>query len=356
MFRRYVAPILRLLAFLGLLASPLLLAAIARAEEPEGKDLVALRSVVLGETPGGRLRARRARRGQRSRPGSWSATAAASSSRRRPGARFPRRAAGPTPRRSSSSTTRAEPIDRLVGNARLLLEANDRPVLAAAYLHEVTRRDASRVEAWELLGRAGELLAASARPGEGRARARLGRPRAGLGRDARPEGRRRAGTGTTARPTAALIALAPPAETRRARAPPPPDRLRAGRGSAGARRRGRRLAPRTGPGRVSRLVPGVPAPRAVSPRARAPPVVARGGRRPPRRRRGLRRLTATARSSRRPRSRPRRRTRRAAARPTASWRVSRSRFRARSSRTSPSSPLPGCAPSSSRGAASRCSS
>jgi hypothetical protein len=53
-----------------------------------------------------------------------------------------------------------------VGNARLLLEANDRPVLAAAYLHEVTRRDASHVEAWELLGRAGELLARSARPGE----------------------------------------------------------------------------------------------------------------------------------------------------------------------------------------------
>jgi hypothetical protein len=34
MVRRYVAPILRLLAFLCLLASPLLLAAIARAEEP----------------------------------------------------------------------------------------------------------------------------------------------------------------------------------------------------------------------------------------------------------------------------------------------------------------------------------
>jgi hypothetical protein len=55
MVRRYVAPILRLLAFLCLLASPLLLAAIARAEEPNGKDLVALRSVVLGDTPADRF-------------------------------------------------------------------------------------------------------------------------------------------------------------------------------------------------------------------------------------------------------------------------------------------------------------
>ena len=59
MFRRYVAPILRLLAFLGLLASPLLLAAIARAEAPAapaavalpGTRLVALRSVVLADRP-----------------------------------------------------------------------------------------------------------------------------------------------------------------------------------------------------------------------------------------------------------------------------------------------------------------
>lgn len=48
MVRRYVAPILRFLAFLCLLASPLLLAALARAEEPDGKNVVALRSVVLG--------------------------------------------------------------------------------------------------------------------------------------------------------------------------------------------------------------------------------------------------------------------------------------------------------------------
>ncbi|MCM3877270.1 MAG: hypothetical protein NEA02_12745, partial [Thermoanaerobaculia bacterium] len=60
MVRRYVAPILRLLAFLGLLAAPLVLAAIAHGAvpegaEPDGKDLVALRSVVLGETPADRF-------------------------------------------------------------------------------------------------------------------------------------------------------------------------------------------------------------------------------------------------------------------------------------------------------------
>ena len=60
MVRRFVAPILRLLAFLGLLASPLLLAAIARAAgpeagEPDGRNLVALRSVVLGDTPADRF-------------------------------------------------------------------------------------------------------------------------------------------------------------------------------------------------------------------------------------------------------------------------------------------------------------
>lgn len=63
MVRRYVAPILRLLAFLGLLASPLLLAAIARADGAaappaavlQGTRLVALRSVVLADRPDDRV-------------------------------------------------------------------------------------------------------------------------------------------------------------------------------------------------------------------------------------------------------------------------------------------------------------
>ena len=106
MFRRYVAPILRLLAFLGLLASPLVLAAIARAERAGGKGP---RRAPLGRPRRDArrpLRPRRARLRPAPRPSSWSATGAASSSRRRPGVRFPRRAAGPTPRRSSSSTIR----------------------------------------------------------------------------------------------------------------------------------------------------------------------------------------------------------------------------------------------------------
>ena len=201
MFRRAIAPILRLLAFLGLLASPLILAALARAEEPEGRDLVALRSVVLAETPGDRF-------------GRGGRVAASAQARllERDGSRalVSAPAWGPVPAARGWAESSAffvlddprEPIDRLLGNARLLLEANDRPVLAAAYLHEVTRRDASRVEAWELLGRAGELLAASARPGEdGREPASVVLARVWgvtlvLKGDA-------AGTGTTVRPTAA---------------------------------------------------------------------------------------------------------------------------------------------------------
>ncbi|MEO8585818.1 MAG: hypothetical protein ABI584_06635 [Acidobacteriota bacterium] len=171
MVRRYVAPILRLLAFLGLLASPLLLAAIARAAapeggEPDGRNLVALRSVALGETPA-----------DRSGRGGRVAASAPATLLERNGSRV----LVASPAWGSSAAARGwaessaffvlddsrEPIERLLGNARLLLDANDRPVLAAAYLHEVTRRDASRVEGWELLGRAGELLAQSARPGEG---------------------------------------------------------------------------------------------------------------------------------------------------------------------------------------------
>ncbi len=171
MVRRYVVPILRLLAFLGLLASPLLLAAIAHAAvpdgaEPNGKDLVALRSVVLGETPadrfgrGGRVAAS-APVTLLERNGSHVLVVAPSSG----GSSVPARGWADSSAFFVLDDPK-EPIDRLVGNARLLLDANDRPVLAAAYLHEVTRRDAARAEGWELLGRAGELLAQAARPGE----------------------------------------------------------------------------------------------------------------------------------------------------------------------------------------------
>ena len=51
-------------------------------------------------------------------------------------------------------------------NARLLLDARDRPVLAAAYLGEAVRREPGNAEVFELLGHAGELLALGARPAE----------------------------------------------------------------------------------------------------------------------------------------------------------------------------------------------
>jgi hypothetical protein len=164
MVRRYVAPILRLLAFLGLLASPLLLAAIARGEEPAGTELVALRSVTLGESPSDRL----------GRAGRVAASAPARLLERN-GTKVlvsaPSWGTNPGVQGWADSSAFFAlddpllPVESLLGNARLLLESNDRPVLAAAYLHEVTRRDASRVEGWELLGRAGELLAQSARIG-----------------------------------------------------------------------------------------------------------------------------------------------------------------------------------------------
>jgi hypothetical protein len=210
MFRRTIAPILRLLAFLGLLASPLLLAALAHGEEPQGRDLVALRSVVLGDAPADRF----------GRGGRVAASAPATLLERS-GSRVLVAAPG----WGNAAVARgwadasaffvlddpAESIEHLLGNARLLLDANDRPVLAAAYLHEVTRRDASRVEGWELLGRAGEQLALSARPGAD------GRPPASLilaqmwGVTVVPEG-----DGSGSRYDGAayrrLIALAPPAD------------------------------------------------------------------------------------------------------------------------------------------------
>jgi hypothetical protein len=168
MVRRYVAPILRLLAFLGLLASPLLLAAIARADEPDGKELVALRSVVLGETPTDRFG-----RGGRVAASGPVTLVERNGSRVLVAAQSPPSSGSSAPARGWADSSAffvlddsREPIERLLGNARLLLDANDRPVLAAAYLHEATRRDASRIESWELLGRAGELLAQTARPGE----------------------------------------------------------------------------------------------------------------------------------------------------------------------------------------------
>src|SRR5512141_569776 len=165
MFRRYVAPVLRLLAFLGLLASPLLLAAIARADVAApapvalgGTRLVALRSVVLSDRPDDRV----------ARGGRVAASAPATLLERVGGkvlVTSPGWGGSVALKGWSDASaffvlddpqTRAED---LVKNARLLLDARDRPVLAAAYLVEAVRREPGNAEAFELLGHAGELLA-----------------------------------------------------------------------------------------------------------------------------------------------------------------------------------------------------
>lgn len=218
MFRRIVAPILRLLAFLALLASPLLLAAIARAGDApvpaavalKGTRLVALRSVVLSDRPDDRV----------ARGGRISASAPAALVERTglkalvtsPGW------AGSVAVKGWTDASAFFVLDAretqaadLVRNARLLLDSRDRPVLASAYLSEAVRREPENVEAWELLGRAGEFLAQGARP------AGDGRPPSSLlvaslwGMNVVP-----AGDGKTFRYDGAAyrraIALAPPAE------------------------------------------------------------------------------------------------------------------------------------------------
>ncbi len=173
MFRRYVAPVLRLLAFLGLLASPLLLAAMARAEgtaaQPgaalRGTRLVALRSVVLSDRPDDRV----------ARGGRVAASAPATLVERSGG-----KVLVTSPGWGGSVAVRGwadasaffvlddaqTKAEDLVRNARLLLDSRDRPVLAAAYLGEAVRREPGNVEAFELLGHAGELLAQGAHPAE----------------------------------------------------------------------------------------------------------------------------------------------------------------------------------------------
>ncbi len=173
MFRRFVAPILRLLAFLGLLASPLLLAAIARAEAVpaspaaalQGMRLVALRSVVLSDRPDDRV----------ARGGRVAASAPATLLERSGGKVLVTSpgwggSVGVKGWADSSAffvldDAQTKPED-LVRNARLLLDSRDRPVLASAYLGEAVRREPANAEAWELLGHAGELLAQGARPAE----------------------------------------------------------------------------------------------------------------------------------------------------------------------------------------------
>lgn len=156
MIRRYVAPVLRLLVALGILAMPLVLAAIAQAAETPSA-LVTLRAVVLSDTPlvrtgrGIRLPASFPAALLESRRG-WSRVEATTESEIVTGWE-----------ETSAFLLLDDPgLDaaRLLEKARFQLAQRERPVLTAALLAEVLRRDPANVEAWRLLGATGETLAA----------------------------------------------------------------------------------------------------------------------------------------------------------------------------------------------------
>jgi hypothetical protein len=163
MVRRYVAPILRVGLFFLILLAPLLLAAISQGAEPGGRSVVSLRGLVLAERPddrwpaGARLPASAPATVVDGRDGKVLVEAAISGRRVRGWADAGAFVVLDGPDQS---------VAALVASAKLLLAANDRPVLTAAYLREAVRRDASNAEAWVLLGRTGERIAASARIGE----------------------------------------------------------------------------------------------------------------------------------------------------------------------------------------------
>ena len=163
MVRRYVAPILRVGLFFLILLAPLLLAAISQGAEPAGRSVVSLRGLVLAERPNDRWPS-----GARL-PASAPATVADA----RDGKLLVEAVISGRPVRGWADAGAFVVLDgpdqsvgALVASAKLLLAANDRPVLTAAYLCEAVRRDASNAEAWVLLGRTGERIAASARFGE----------------------------------------------------------------------------------------------------------------------------------------------------------------------------------------------
>ena len=174
----------------------------------------------------------------------------------------PGHAAGPTRAPSSSSTGRSQSVAALVASAHLLLAANDRPVLTAAYLREAV---AARPVERRGVG--------PPRPGR---RAARGVGPARRGREARPRRRARGASGasgssrdrtagatdTTAtayrrahRPRALRADLAEEARLRLLIACGP-----VGGPEAPGRPAGRRTA-REGPGRVPRVVPRLAAPR-----------------------------------------------------------------------------------------------
>jgi len=160
MTRRLIAPVLRLLLAIFILLLPLLLAAVAQATETDSRPrLVSVRAVAVTEGPSTRSRV----------TGRLAASRPAAELERRGGS--VRIEAGPLRGWAESDAflvldDASTSIDALVDRARLVLSQGNRPVLAAALLSEVVRRDPSRVDAWVLYGNAGEEVArACAVPG-----------------------------------------------------------------------------------------------------------------------------------------------------------------------------------------------
>ena len=163
MVRRYVAPILRVGLFILILMAPLLLAAIAQ----RGGARRALGGLPPGPRPGGETE--RPLAGGARLPASAPATVIEA----RDGKLLVEAVISGRPVRGWAEAGAFVVLDgpeqnvaALVASAKLLLAANDRPVLTAAYLREAVLRDASNAEAWVLLGRTGERIAASARIGD----------------------------------------------------------------------------------------------------------------------------------------------------------------------------------------------
>ncbi|HKC23756.1 MAG TPA: hypothetical protein VKF32_03390 [Thermoanaerobaculia bacterium] len=156
--RRYVSPVLRLLLALFILALPLLLAALAQAEESAPRALVTLRPVTLGARP-------RERTPSGPRLG---ASAPATRVDGKDGALLVEASvAGRTVRGWADASAflalddPATTVSSLVEEARLFLAQGDRTVLAIAVASEAARRDAASVEAWSVLGASAERLAST---------------------------------------------------------------------------------------------------------------------------------------------------------------------------------------------------
>lgn len=153
MFRRIVYPILRFLLALFIMGMPLLLAAIAQADEPTA--LVTLRGVALADRPSGPAR------GARLPP-----SAPATLLEKRDGRFLVSGMAADGGARGWADAGAflilddpAVSLDRLLEKARFQLGQAERPVLTAALLAEVVRRDPASVEGWRLLGEAGIRIA-----------------------------------------------------------------------------------------------------------------------------------------------------------------------------------------------------